>query len=134
MRHLAIFWFLYFLFRELTSLTTLDLSHNRLVSFQGYYYMRSLTTLNLSDNHISDLGNFTMLGMNLQNLNHLRLNQNRLVLCDAFFNQIIQMKSLQVVDIKSATMPCLCEISVSYQNKVIFIDFYPRTTESVTNW
>ena len=92
--------------------------------------MRSLTTLNLSDNHISDLGNFTMLGMNLQNLNHLRLNQNRLVLCDAFFNQIIQMKSLQVVDIKSATMPCLCEISVSYQNEVIFMDF-PQVRQSL---
>jgi len=100
-------------FRDLTSLKSLDLSKNRLTSFQGYYYMRSLTTLNLSYNQISDLrinGSYAMIGANLQSVEQLRLNGNKLVLCDAFFNEIIQMKELRVIDIKSANMPCFCSM------------------------
>ena len=74
--------------------------------------MRSLTTLNLSYNHISDLGNFTMLGY-LQSLQHFRLNSNELVFCNAFFNEVLKMPMLVVLDIKSANMPCFCEIDVS---------------------
>ena len=105
----------YNLFRDLTSLKSLDLSKNRLTSFQGYYYMRSLTTLNLSYNQISDLrinGSYAMIGANLQSVEQLRLNGNKLVLCDAFFNEIIQMKELRVLDIKSANMPCFCSMEV----------------------
>ncbi|CBY37904.1 unnamed protein product [Oikopleura dioica] len=51
-----------------------------------------------------------MIGDNMQNLKQLRLNENQLVLCDAFFYQISRLPYLQALDLKQANMPCVCEI------------------------
>ena len=50
-------------FAGLKSLTHLDLSKNRLKTFEGYYYLSGLQVLNLNMNHLTDLGNATMMGM-----------------------------------------------------------------------
>jgi hypothetical protein len=75
--------------------------------------MHAMANLNLSFNKISNLGNFTMMGENLRSLEFLRLNSNRLVLCDAFFNEITKMPTMKILDIKSAMIPCLCDLTVS---------------------
>lgn len=41
---------------------------------------------------------------------NLRINENRLVLCDDFFQGVLRMENIQVVDIKTAIMPCVCEL------------------------
>ena len=94
-------------------LTTLKLGHNRIQSFQGYFFLRTVEFLDLSHNALTSVGNEAMIGDNMQNLKQLRLNENHLVLCDAFFYQISRLPYLQALDLKQANMPCVCEIPVS---------------------
>ena len=49
-------------------------------------------------------------GAGLSSLEHFKLNENRLVLCDDFFHGILAMSNLKVLDVKNAIMPCPCEI------------------------
>ena len=53
-----------------------------------------------------------MIGDNMQNLKQFRLNENQLVLCDAFFYQMSRLPHLQALDLKQANMPCICDIPV----------------------
>merc|ERR1719361_2257074 len=62
-------------------------------------------------NYIEDLGNYTMMGTGLTNLEHFKLNENRLVLCDKFFDGILKMENLKVLDIKDSIMPCICSLN-----------------------
>lgn len=93
-------------------LTTLKLGHNRIQSFQGYFFLRTVEFLDLSHNALTSVGNEAMIGDNMQNLKQLRLNENQLVLCDAFFYQINRLPYLQALDLKQANMPCVCDIPV----------------------
>lgn len=97
-------------FRDLRVLTTLKLGHNRIQSFQGYFFLRTVEFLDLSHNALTSVGNEAMIGDNMQNLKQLRLNENQLVLCDAFFYQISRLPYLQALDLKQANMPCVCDI------------------------
>ena len=99
-------------FRDLRVLTTLKLGHNRIQSFQGYFFLRTVEFLDLSHNALTSVGNEAMIGDNMQNLKQLRLNENQLVLCDAFFYQISRLPYLQALDLKQANMPCVCDIPV----------------------
>ena len=82
-----------------------------LKKFEGYFYLNALQVLNLNMNYIEDLGNYTMMGTGLNSLEHFKLNENRLVLCDKFFDGILKMENLKVLDIKDSIMPCICSLN-----------------------
>lgn len=98
--------------RDLKSLTNLKLGHNLIKSFQGYFFLRNVQYLDLSHNVLTNVGNETMIGDNMQNLKQFRLNENQLVLCDAFFYQMSRLPNLQALDLKQANMPCICDLPV----------------------
>ncbi|KAJ9210411.1 hypothetical protein DTO166G4_7968 [Paecilomyces variotii] len=63
---------------ELTRLTEIDLSHNRLTSVENVAYLPSLEDLDLSSNHLSDLP----CNVKLRRLRSLKLSDNRISTLD----------------------------------------------------